>query len=82
MRGCANDASPLFQISTYSAYAMPTKLVATYLCVELVTVGVPDALQLLVAAIAAAVVSVVLVDLHQVEEEPREGVGVTLREGS
>ena len=60
---------------------MPMKLVATYLCVELVTVDVPDALQLLVAAVAATVVGVVLVDLHQVEQEPCEGVGVTLRSG-
>ena len=49
-----------------------------YLRVELVTVGVPDALQLLLA-VGAADISLVVVDLYQVEEEPREGVGVALR---
>ena len=51
----------------------------TYLRVELVTVGIPDALQFLVST-AAANVSLVVVDLHQVEEEPREGVGISLNE--
>ena len=45
-------------------------------------VGVPDALQLIVGAFAAAIVDVVVVETHQVEEEPCEGVGVALREGS
>ena len=46
-------------------------------------VGVPDALQLIVAAVvAAAIVGVVVVETHQVEEEPCEGVGVALREVS
>ena len=53
----------------------------SYLCVELVAVGVPDALQLIVAAVvAAAIVGVVVVETHQVEEEPCEGVGVALIE--
>ena len=40
------------------------------------TVGVPDALQLLIAS--ATDVSLVVVGLHQVEEEASKGVGVTL----
>ena len=42
------------------------------------TVGVPYALQLLIA-VAATGIGLVIVDFHQVKEEASEGVGVTLK---
>ena len=54
----------------YSRNLAFTLLPCLYLRVELVTIGVPDALQLVIAA-AADVICFVVVGLHQVEEKPR-----------
>ena len=62
----------------YSRNLAFTLLPCLYLRVELVTIGVPDALQLVIAA-AADVICFVVVGLHQVEEKPREGIVVALR---
>ena len=43
------------------------------------TVGVPYALQLLIAVAATAGIGLVIVDFHQVKEEASEGIGVTLK---
>ena len=42
------------------------------------TVGVPYALQLLIA-VAATGIGLVIVDFHQVKEEASEGISVTLK---